>query len=361
MSEINGERVRILILTAKVRELTPVKDFLEKRNYSIAFESDVRAGVARVVGNRPDWLLVSIDFTPMVEKFVGLLRQSFSIDPIMFGDMFDRTTMSRLEQFKGRVLGAKLTGPSLQQKISQIIHELENTGVARHRLPPRATSGVRKSSFGDILVTGPKARPQESKTGLGQIIVAPQSIPISYEEEELQAADVEQFMVLLGEEGGTGGYTVVGSTREGANAVIQGLKEKVVSSFSADSVAATSLNDLRAKLVRQNLPGGRSRLACFVPAADPLPPYKVSPHDAGKLEVRLSDIPTEVALPCPIYVYFPANQKFVRLIKGDGSLTTSQQQRLLKAGLQVIAIAKEDQELFNLFYVREKLTQSTAA
>jgi hypothetical protein len=182
---------------------------------------------------------------------------------------------------------------------------------------------------------------------------------------------VEQISVMIWEESGVHGYLVVGGSLSAEESKAEAVKiqrymdsQRSVATrfkdkfFGALKVKIDSLPvwaELRSNLVQRYVAGTGEMLTCFIPEMQPLPVMKPSQADRQRLEVRTADIPTEVGLPCPIYIHLKQNDRFVCLIKPEGHLSVTQQERLIKMGAENLHIANEDAHNFNLFYVRQKL------
>jgi len=413
-----ADKVNILIISTQ-SDLTKVEQFLHKRNFFVTVRSSLRDGITCLTDNRPDWVFLSLNLSPMIDKFSDFLKQSFKIEPIVFADILDRNSVTRLEQWNGPSVNSNLTGPSIQHKLSQLVFERPQNGVAGSSIRglPQ-TQGERPSTmvhmkggsqkgprYGTIAIaseanhlkyahaSGPAGR----STSVTEIPTASSELPpptttenLSQTERklltQLQAIslglqtkpvpsdfkpveDVEQLNVMVWEDGNLSGYLVMGGSLDVESSVEEAAKiqhlmtldktketqEKLSGSIQLKIEDLPAWAALRSRLVQRYVTGGGEMLSCFVAESKPLPTLTASPTDKEKIEVRLEDIPTDVALPCPIFIHLPQNNKYVCLIKAEGFLSATQQERLIKMGASSLVIAKDDAKRFNLFFVREKL------
>jgi hypothetical protein len=414
------ETIKLVIISAQPTQLAPVANFLGKRAFSVSIKSTLREGLNQIAKDKPDWVFVSLNLGPSLDKFSAIVKESFNIETIIFADTLDRNAMIRLEQIKGPVIHSKLTGPSIQLRLHQILFDRNPQAAAETRAASRATSGVRRSafqqikgderSFGSVRINMGPVSPAKSGgvnivqgTGAtvgGRDSLAPPGGPSSFPPPAVQSPgesalsahmkkisaelstpatngnyraveNVDHLNVMVWEEHGVSGYLVVGGSLNAEESAAEAakiqqqvgaetsatarFKEKF---FGALKVKIDSLPDwasMRSNLVQRYITGVGEMLTCFIPEANPLPRMQLSEADKQRIEVRTLDIPTEVGLPCPIYIHLKENNRCVCLIKPEGHLSSIQQERLIKMGAENLHIANEDAHRFNLFYVRQKL------
>lgn len=309
------QQISILILSARPKDLVLAQQFLGKRNFLVTVLGSLREGVAHLARHRPDWVFVSINLSSQIEPFAATLKNSFSIEPILYTDDLSRSDAFMLEQMKGHVMVSKLTGPSIQLKISQILKEKLELGPERFRVKDRPVSGVRRSSYDSIYLNGTKNRASHFPT-------------------------IHTLRVLVVENDGITGYQVKGLT--------QNQDSGGPLNFHRDELP--NWDFLMSQLKHDSL-------SFFLPSNDPVLISEMSSTDSTKAQIRVQDIPTQVPLPTSLFVHLIQNQKFVRLIKIGGKLNEIQKRRLIKAGLRFLYILKEDLHDFNRFYVGMKLAQ----
>jgi hypothetical protein len=399
MASVTG-KVRVLILTTNPRDMENAARFLEKRNFQIIVNSKLRDGLSLISKEKPDWVLVSVNLSPAIDKFVAMLKQSFKIDPILFGDSMDRQTLTRLTHGGCEYMASKLSGPNIQMKVHQIIQDYKDKSRAkRGAFTPgdgMATAAEVKG-FGHILMKGegPKAPPVRirAENENSKVLSAIESTrPLLPSETKLlsqmnsvslkvgskltnevarQLLTVDYLDVVILEGGDLSGYLLVGSSLESVDALAEAKRV-----YKELGMLTTNQGNLQSRLFGRvdifidDFPkwaAKRSRLisryglkdgevlACFL--ADPLPLPLSRPHEADpqRMEVRLQDIPTNVPLPCAWDIYLPRNGKYVRMIRPSGELSPAQQDRLVKMGVSHLQYAADDVEKFGLFCVREKL------
>ena len=357
MSESGDQSVSVLIVSTQPAEMAPIAKFLSKRGFRIEIKDNVKDAMVTVGHVQPDWVFLSVNVAPSVERCTELLRSTFKVDPIYFADVLDPKILNFLNSHKGSITG-RLTGPLVQMKLAQIVSEKK---VLRGGQPNKVKVGVRPSSFLHVK---------------GAAETEP-SVHVDGDEGESDFAgkfvrDVKQVSVMTIESGSMKGYLVIGNTMQGeeGRAEIVKLRDRIVAEFTGGAPAQglfigsidMDIADfprwatLRSTKVRRIPLGEDEVMTCFIPQDRPLPEVKDIATDSSKIEVSFKDIPVEKHLPCPMYVHLPQNNKFVCLIKAQGFLSAKQQERLSGLGVPGLVIAKADIEIFKMFYVREKLT-----
>jgi hypothetical protein len=389
-----SENIRVLILSTQPQVLDGAVQFLAKRNFDVSICDNLRQGLGMVVKKRPDWIFLSVNLSPTAEKYVDFLKQSFGSNPILFGDTLDRNTIARLSQSTSPVMTSTLSGPNMIMKIRQLLSD-DKTAVkkagfgfihVKDTRSPRAlpqipdsiravdTSAVKKKADLDPLLLA-AITPQQMDATIGPKILSAlrQVSQISSAEtmadqyRPVENVETLNVMVLVGKE--VSGYLLIGCslTSQEANNEIQKfrknmgpllglgqkMEEKLFGTFSVHIEGLSQWVRERSDIVCRFPAGQGEVLTCFLPDPNPLPPFQSNKSD--KLEVHLENIPTGVPLPCPIYVYLPANDKYVCMIRANAQLSISQQARLLGMGVTGLLIDKEDAAKFNLLYVGEKL------
>ncbi|MGZ3723090.1 MAG: hypothetical protein ACXVA9_09180 [Bdellovibrionales bacterium] len=352
--------VNILIITAYPLRLGPTEHFLKKRKFEVTIKTSIRDAVEVITNGKADWTFLSVNLNVNLDRTIDVLRKSFNVVPILFGDESDSRTMTRLQSFGEQAMTATATGPSIQFKISQITNdkvELFKSKASGYK--PNAT-GSSGADLGHVILRGGGSAPvgPDNFRPLQNSAPNPRAITVKSGEPEAPASvekPIDEFHVVISELSGQKGYVLMGLTADEGKKIQAKSTDKVVGPIKAAPKGSPQWNQLQALLKASQSKGSGDVYSCFVPTANPLPAYEISDVDASRLNVPLQEIPAEVALPCPVYVHLPQNGKFICLIKTAGVLTQTQQQKLIKSGLKFLTIVTTDAELFSLFYVQEKL------
>lgn len=350
------ESITLLILTTRPQEMVSVEKFLSKRGFTLVIKDNMRDGLAFIGRSSPDWVFISVNLTGSMAKYQELLKSTLNIEPVFFADEMDKPALRLLNTFRESSIITKLTGPVIQMRLAQTL--------ADSQPKQRTTVGIRPSAFVHVKGEPAPAPAPIVMSGPSREVVTKEKSP-----------EVGKVNVITFESGDQSGYVVVGSAlnSETVKADLEHQASEIVTSLTGHASRDVRINTVELHI--NNFPAWATLhgttvknfstencelVTCYIPEDTPLPEMKTSESDPTKVEIKFRDIPVDTQLPCSLYVHLPQNNKFICLIKKDGTLTAKQQERLAGLGVPSLMISKADIEIFKAFYIRYKLLVASA-
>lgn len=163
--DVDDLEVRITILTAYPQKMNIAAGFLNRRGWPTDLCSDASKLVETILKEKPDFVLVSLNFnTQGVLKVASLVQSTFGVLPILYADTSDSKTTATLANivYEHKLIGLP-SGPSIHRTIRKILMDKLN--------PPTSSdsggsndSSERTSRMGS---SGDLAKERASSGGMG--------------------------------------------------------------------------------------------------------------------------------------------------------------------------------------------------
>lgn len=124
--DFDNLKVRLVCLVSNLNTFNSVASFLKRRGWELYVTDQLKDALAQVSTFNADFVLVSMNHKhSKIGQFPQIIRQTFNVPSIAFGEASDSKTMGAIQTSaaKYKIMG-HVSGPMAQRKIKQILQEI---------------------------------------------------------------------------------------------------------------------------------------------------------------------------------------------------------------------------------------------
>ncbi|MDZ4084898.1 MAG: hypothetical protein U1E10_18290, partial [Bdellovibrionales bacterium] len=128
-SDAQEHPIRLVILSKDAATVKSTAAFLVRRGVEIFATTVFQEAVDKLASDWTRFILLSINFPhPKIEMVPRLLAQSFNVETLVFAELSDRKTNSRLTASKAKhIIFGTVSGPVVLMRLTQILKEQNQT------------------------------------------------------------------------------------------------------------------------------------------------------------------------------------------------------------------------------------------
>lgn len=93
------DKITLFFISAPDYKLSSIENFLKKRNYNVHIETDVKAGLLRLIEVQPDFVFIALDHdNPKIEVLPQIIEQCLKTTVIPFTHSSSREALKKLDE-----------------------------------------------------------------------------------------------------------------------------------------------------------------------------------------------------------------------------------------------------------------------
>lgn len=170
-SSSKEEPLRLVVLSKDAATVRSTVSFLSRRGVEVFATTVFQEAVDKLASEWSRFVLLSVNFPhPKIELVPQLLAQSFNTEVLLFAEIQDRKSSSKLTASKGKhIIFGTVSGPVVLMRLTQIIKESQQQADDGTTSIARSSSG--HSDEGAIHLKD-QSKPKKNEEGLKRLMAA---------------------------------------------------------------------------------------------------------------------------------------------------------------------------------------------
>lgn len=411
MDQAPTHNATIYILKSKPETLRAAEDHLHTLGWKVESSTDVKSAIAAVQKLKPSFFLISIENSfPSLKTLPTLIMQAFpETRVILFADTSTPQNLTALKAAPTEhTLYPPVSGSSIERLISRIVREREkpsdetsiqiiDTGDRSAKDQALKTLSVLASTMTDTeyldyingkanselrVVTEPAVSPDFANKEVKRMADATEkALESSASPDETGDGErigfVKRVACISVQSKALSGYLIAayGENRDIDTEFLNKVRQRLVElmhledqSFTADSQMDLELTEVQfedwaiqqGEFLKRTIHFGHEVAIAFFPPQAPQPELESSGSD-HMLMIEMNEIVANAPVDFDLYVYLPANRKYVLYTRQGEAFPADQRERLIAKGVTRMHLPRDTQSEVRRYRARNYLNSKIKA
>lgn len=396
----------LLIIKSTARALEPAEEILKRHGWNLISTTEIDEAISIMLKHQPQFVMISVDHpSRKLMAFRQVIQQSFSCCVIMFAEYLDTQSYKRLANSKTEYLVyPPVTGPAIERTINKYHKDQADTQTLANSLLPKVESlkisGLKQqleklaieSLSSEIVEPSFVMAPEHDFAGDETLIPTRnhKDTPIlrgsrdAFESSlsntshrataKTTLQEVNQAACFSVKSHYQSGYLVIATSgdKEVDSNLVSMIREKLLAFLSNNGEDAVSeeglslnLNSVpfdewaieKAEFLRKGIHEDNEIALAYFPRKDVHCQLDSSSQD-NMLTISLVELTPDTAVEFDLYLYLPANQKYILYTPKGAVLYSRQKEKLTRQGVSQMHFLARESENFKAYRVQNFLNKN---